>query len=104
MPLAEWPRGDRLESPWSIFVAARQSFEAGKAEEAKNYFRQVLALPRLESRHYLQAWHELRHLGVQPTTEAKQLLGVVVEVALDHGLDLPVVHAALDSRAGGERL
>jgi hypothetical protein len=46
-------------------------------------------MPDLESRQYLQAWHFLRELRVFPPTEtAKQVLGVVVEVGVDRGLDL----------------
>jgi hypothetical protein len=42
----------------------------------------------LESRQQLQAWHFLRELGVQPgAAEAKQVLGVVLEVALEKGND-----------------
>jgi len=93
MALGEWPPGDAVVPPWSIFVAVRRSVEAGRADDAQIHLRQVLELPNLESRHYLQAWHELRRLGVQPTTEAKRLLGVVVEVALDEGLDLLAAYA-----------
>ncbi len=45
-------------------------------------------MPDLESRHYAQAWHALRAFGEQPDAEhAKQILGVVVDVHLDEGLD-----------------
>ena len=45
--------------------------------------------PGLEPRHYLQAWHYLRLHGAQPPPAvAKQVLGVVIEVALPEGLDL----------------
>jgi hypothetical protein len=48
----------------------------------------------LESRHYLQAWHFLRELGVQANAdEAKRVYGVVVEVALESGLDIVAAYA-----------
>jgi len=46
-------------------------------------------MPELESRQYLQAYHCLRGLGVDPPTEkAKDVLGVVVEVGIKNGVDL----------------
>ena len=52
-----------------------------------------MSKPGLESRHYLQAWHFLRELGVDPTDGGKQVLGVVVEVALPKGLDIVAAYA-----------
>jgi len=50
-------------------------------------------MPGLESRHYLQAWHFLRNAGIEPPEEqAKDLLAVIVEVALDGGLDTVVAY------------
>jgi hypothetical protein len=43
----------------------------------------------LDSRMYLEAWQALRNLGVSPPPDqAKDLLGLVVEVGLPGGLDL----------------
>jgi len=44
---------------------------------------------KLEVRLYLQAWHSLRALGqFPPIDQAREIQGVVVEVALDRGLDI----------------
>ena len=52
-------------------------------------YKSILEMPELESRHYLQAWHFLRKAGFQPDqTCAKEILGIVVEVSLQEGLDL----------------
>ncbi len=48
----------------------------------------------LESRHYAQAWQFPRTQGVKPPADlAKVLLGVVVEVSMDGGLDLLAAYA-----------
>lgn len=51
-------------------------------------------MPKLESRHYVQAWHFLRESGVRPDASvAKDVFGVVVEVALPEGLDIVAAYA-----------
>ena len=97
LPLAEWPRpGSELHSiePWTYFAAAQQALQQHDAAEAEQQLRRVLSTEGLEARHYLQAWQALRELGVQPPAEvAKQVLGVVVEVGMEQGLDLLVAYA-----------
>lgn len=96
MPFSEWPRETSApppDEPWSSFVKARSLFEAGDKTGSARALQSILAMPGLESRHYLQAWQFLRHLGIQPTAEAKQVYGVVVEVALQHGLDIVAAYA-----------
>jgi hypothetical protein len=91
MPLDQWPPNEEQADvfPWSAFVAARSRLTAGNVETAVAGWREVLAHPGLEPRQYLQAWHFLRQQGNQPSPEiAKDVLGVVVEVAMPKGLDL----------------
>jgi hypothetical protein len=91
MPLDQWPAGGEAseELPWGPFVSARQQLSAGDETSAIASWQRVLAQPGLEPRHYLQAWHFLRQHGQHPAPDAaKQVLGVVVEVALQEGLDL----------------
>jgi hypothetical protein len=89
-PLEAWtgsnvPPGE----PWSSFVQARQALATNRVADAVNLWQRIAAMPDLESRHYLQAWHFLRAHGVNPPPEvAKQLLGVVIEVPMNGGLDL----------------
>ncbi|MGB8369833.1 MAG: hypothetical protein ACLPYZ_01545 [Limisphaerales bacterium] len=91
MPLDQWPR-DNVQSdvfPWSAFVSARLHLAAGHRAAAATSWRQVLDYSGLESRQYLQAWHFLKQQGqTPPPNVAKQVLGVVVEVAMPNGLDL----------------
>jgi hypothetical protein len=54
----------------------------------------VTRMQSAESRHHLQAWHFLRELGRTPPHGIdKQVLGVVVEVGMDRGLDLLAAYA-----------
>lgn len=95
LPLAEWPPEAREneEEPWAAFGRARAHFEAGRKTEGIAELRQVLGLPGLESRHYLQAWFFLRNEGLEPPEDlAKHLLAVIVEVGLEGGLDTVVAY------------
>lgn len=75
--------------PWASFDRAKRSLDLGDSESAIQILRQIQAVPQLESRIYLQAWHALRDIGVQPPDkDAKQVLGVVVEVGMPKGTDL----------------
>jgi hypothetical protein len=91
MPIEQWPPSGNAsdEVPWGAFVSARQHLAAGNQADAISWWRHILEQPDLEPRCYLQAWHFLRQHGQQPPPEvAKQLLGVVIEVAMPEGLDL----------------
>jgi hypothetical protein len=91
MPLEQWPGGEVSSDsfPWCTFVSARSHFAARRQSEAIACWQQIVERPGLEPRHYLQAWHFLRQHGQQPPAElAKQVIGVVVEVAMSEGLDL----------------
>jgi hypothetical protein len=97
LPLSEWPSASSElsdEEPWASFIKAGNQLNGGDEAAAKEALRGILAMPDLESRHYLQAWHFLRELGEQPSAvEAKQLYGVVVEVGMDEGLDIVAAYA-----------
>jgi len=90
LPFDAWPSDGGLSAePWATFVSARRHRDAGETDAAKNSLHKILAMKDLESRHYLQAWHFLRSLGEEPGADAaKQLYGMVVEVALDEGVDI----------------
>jgi hypothetical protein len=103
LPSESWPGNDSVNQetvePWATFVKSRNLAAAGHREAAVESLRQVLALPDLESRHYLQAWHFLRALGEGPGEhEAKHLYGVVVEVAMDEGVDIVAAYEDYSAR------
>jgi len=101
IPAEHWPRplapgrDPAQEAPeWRWFRQAREAAQRGEAPQAEQLLRQVLSRPDLEARHYLQAWTALRALGVAPAaTEAKRVLGVVVEVSLAQGPDVVAAYA-----------
>lgn len=75
--------------PWVSFQGAKRLIDSGERQDAAEALQHTLNMPELESRHYLQAWHFLRELGIEPPPEnEKTLLGVVVEVGVEEGLDL----------------
>jgi hypothetical protein len=108
-PLPEAARhgeGKSAGEPWTHFAAAQQAAREGDPTTAVGELQKVLGTEGLESRVYLQTWHCLRALGVSPPQEtARKIQGVVVEVALDGGLDLVAAYADHSARyfnyAGG---
>ncbi len=73
--------------PWSAFAQAQAAIGGGRKTEAIASLESLLT--GTESRVQLLAWTALRKLGVQPLpADAKQVLGVVVEVPVNAGLDL----------------
>ena len=99
LPISEWPRGeDATAEPWLSFVKARKLWDKGDKTSAIAVLQQIAGMQGLESRHYLQAWHFLRQLGVTPPADqAKIVYGVVVEVGMKNGTD--IVAAYLDHTA-----
>ena len=90
MPLSQWPGDPNLTAePWGSFVQARKHLDKRDQASAIAVLKKITDMPGLEARHYLQAWHFLRQLGVNPSPEkAKIFYGVIVEVAVKGGADL----------------
>jgi hypothetical protein len=88
LPLHEWGARDGGTEPWNHFAAASASAQGGDRAGARAALEQVLAIPGLESRQYLQAWNALASLGVAPPPDqARRLYGVVLDVPVQQGLD-----------------
>lgn len=84
--------------PWNSFQQVRLSLDSRDPRTAQKVLQGILQTPDLESRHYLQAWYYLRSLGVHPPPQKqKELLGVVIEVGINDGLDLLAAYS--DHRA-----
>ena len=95
LPFSKWPSGDDMSGePWASFVQARKHVDAGKHGDAIAELQKITQMDGLESRHYLQAWHFLRQLNVNPPEEkAKIVYGVVVEVGMKQGADIVAAYA-----------
>ena len=88
MPWDQWA-GKSKEEPWLSFQRSWADHQAGANERAAAHLRTILLMPKLESRHYLQAWGFLRMLGQTPPPESeKHVYGIVIEVGMEDGLDL----------------
>lgn len=90
LPASEWPGDDNADAePWASFIKARKLLEKGDKSSAVTVYQSITDMPELESRHYLQAWHFLRELGVNPPEDkAKIVYGVIVEVGMEKGTDI----------------
>lgn len=95
LPITEWPKDTAsTDEPWGSFIKVRQHLDESQKDLAIAKLKEILSIPNLESRHYLQAWHFLRQLGIEPEkSNAKKIYGVVVEVAMGGGLDIVVAYS-----------
>src|SRR5262249_11452302 len=106
-PLSEWARdGEARGEPWARFARAQAALDRGDTTAASELLLEITRTEGLEPRHHLEAWHALRALGVSPPEErGKDVLGVVVEVGLELGLDILAVYrdhsARYYNQAGG---
>ena len=100
MPLAEWATDDDASAePWVSFVKARKLLEKGDKSSAAAFLQKITGMQGMESRHYLQAWHFLRQLGVNPPSDkAKIVYGMVVEVGMKKGADIVAAYADFTAR------
>jgi len=88
------------DSHWSHFAAAHERQQQGDTFGAIVELEKVLDTSMsLESRVVLQAWHCLCQLGSFPPADiASEIKGVVVEAALEEGLDLVAAYADHSAR------
>ncbi|QHT66444.1 hypothetical protein GXP67_07120 [Rhodocytophaga rosea] len=97
MPINSWGNNISANEPWTLFAKARTEMEKDNKQVAASILQQIIQMPALESRHYLQAHHFMHQLGYRMDQE-KQLLGVVVEVAMPEGLDLLAAYSDYTAR------
>ena len=100
MPLSEWAKDDNASAePWISFVKAKKLLEKKDKSSAAALLQKITEMPGLESRHYLQVWHFLRRIGVNPPADkAKNVYGVVVEVGMKNGADIVAAYADYTAR------
>jgi hypothetical protein len=94
MPISTWNGNNSSEEPWVSFQEVDKNLESDNTQEAIRILRKIIDTPDLESRHYIQAWHFLKTLGVLPPSgKAKEVYGVIVEVSMKQGLDIVAAYA-----------
>lgn len=69
-------KGD-LIAPWDVLFSELKD---------RNELLRIVKEPQYESRQKILAYNELLRMGIKP--ERNELLGVIVEVGLDHGVDV----------------
>jgi len=91
----DWPKSNMDGYPWSMFVEARDEItQKGNMQGAVQVYKKIAETPDLESRHYLQVWHFLRKLNVEPAPEiSTKAYGVVVDVVLKNGPEFVAAYA-----------
>lgn len=99
-PISEWGKhADPNPEPWASFVQVREYLDAKNKASAIETLKRITDMTNLESRHYLQAWHFLRQLGVNPPDDkAKVVYGMVVEVGMEKGTDILAAYADYTAR------
>src|SRR5215208_7107252 len=75
LPIAEWPREAGLTmEPWVSFLQARKYLDQKDKDSAISVLQTITEMHGLEPRHYLQAWHFLRQLGVNPPSDKAKMV------------------------------
>lgn len=94
MPISSWTGNNSTDKPWTDFQEAKKFIESDNKKRAIQVLEKITETPDLESRHYLQAWHFLRSLGMHPPEDiAKEVYGVLVEVNMQQGIDIVAAYA-----------
>ncbi|MEO6546642.1 MAG: hypothetical protein ABIN94_01530 [Ferruginibacter sp.] len=97
LPLSYWGAVNCKDVPWSLFKEVKKSVEKGRKNKAISILTEIINMPGLESRQYLQAYHFLNELQESDGTDIK-ILGVVVEVSMPQGNDTLAVYADHSAR------
>lgn len=92
--IAAYAQGLPEDNPWACFAIAARYSADGDLAAVDLALHKVLQMRSLEVRLYLQAWDCLRGMGKFPSAEeAREIQGVVIEVALERGLDIVATYA-----------
>ena len=87
----------KSKAPFAIFAQAAEARSSGDRDRAVTLLRTLTE--NQESRVELLAWTALRELGeLPPPQRAKEVLGVIVEVAMNGGEDLVAAYAERKAR------
>lgn len=99
LPIEHWAKEDNQNEPWISFFQAKQFLDKKDKKSAIALVQKITEMQNLESRHYVQAWHFLRGLGVNPPADkAKNVYGVIIEVGLEKGADTVAAYTDYTAR------
>ena len=97
LSLDYWTAIDCNDSPWDLFKVAKKKVDKGNIAEAVQILQAITALPGLESRQYLQAWHFINNLQAFNEHDI-MIFGVVLELSMPEGHDIVAVYADRSAR------
>jgi hypothetical protein len=97
LPLDHWASVDSNESPWNLFKAVKENVDRGDIADAIEVLEIITALPGLESRQYLQAFHFINELRGSVEHDTK-VFGVVLELSMPGGHDIVAIYADHSAR------
>ena len=97
LPLSYLAAIDSKELPWKLFKKVNEYLAKDDRQEAIRTLKEIIGMPDLESRQYLQAYYFLNELQGFIETEIK-ILGVIVEISMPGGLDTLAVYADHSAR------
>jgi len=87
------------DDTWRPYRQAQAALSVGKVDAAREALTAIATDPGREAQQRLFAWHFLRQSGGQPPISAKrEVLGVVIEAAMDKGVDLLAAYADRTAR------
>ncbi|MGC4103991.1 hypothetical protein [Ferruginibacter sp.] len=92
LPLDHWAKADSNEIPWTLFKEVKKNVDKKNKAAAIKILKDILNIAGLETRQYLQAFYFLNQLQALPEGTVK-ILGAVVEVTMEDGVDLLAVYA-----------
>ncbi|MFC1996587.1 hypothetical protein ACFLXI_03130 [Chloroflexota bacterium] len=99
LPISSWTGNNSTAEPWTGFQSVEKHLDLGETQLAIKELENITQTAHLEARHYVQAWHFLKQLGVMPPADkAKEVCGVVVEVSMKEGFDIVAAYADHSAR------
>jgi hypothetical protein len=81
LSIEKWTDKNATEEPWKSFELAKELIVKKQNEQAVELLTKITQMENLESRHYVQAYHFLKQLGMN-NDKPTELFGVVIEVGM----------------------
>jgi hypothetical protein len=97
LPLTYWASLHSTELPWNLFKEAKKNIDNNEKIAAIDILHKIIAIPGLESRHYLQAYHFLNELHEHHSGDTT-VFGVVLEINMAQGNDVLAAYADHSAR------
>lgn len=87
LPLTYWASLESGEVPWNLFKQVKKNIDKNDNDSAVDVLNEIINMPGLESRQYLQAYHFLNELQEHDNVDSK-VFGVVLEINMPEGNNL----------------